>query len=128
MFLSDLILIFNFSFLLMVNMITVLILSHIKKIKGKCWIYFIVLIALHMLLVMNTSDWNEGAMSGSSYILPILKPATDTFYGLILISIFSAFIPMIIYIALIIMMVIFFCRKNVNRLFTDDSNTTPKIK
>ena len=103
-------------FLIAVNLGLLSILFYIEKTRGKCWLYTISLIALNIFLLMNTSDWNEGRMTGSSYIIPFLKPATDTLYGLLLLSIFTAFIPLGIYFISVGIMILIICRiqKKVN--------------
>lgn len=83
-----------------------------KKKPGFCKYIFIILLATNILLLFNTSDWNEGAMGGSYYYVPLLKYATDILYALILFSAFLLLIPIIIYLFFLYSLSKLFCKKD----------------
>ena len=100
--------------LLVINLITVSIVYFLtsRKIKFCKYIIFVAVVAVHILLLNNTSGWNEGSMSGGTYIIPFLKNATDVLYALILFSAFFLLIPLGIYGFFILSLVNLFCKKS----------------
>ena len=96
--------------LIIIDFITVGIIYFLTKKKSKaCSSSILALITVHILLLSNASGWNEGSMSGGSYIIPFLKNATDALYALILFSAFLLLIPLAIYGLFIISLVKLFC-------------------
>ncbi len=102
--------------LIILSIVIICALSYILKGRNRSWIHISVLTVVHLFLLYNTSDWNEGAMAGSTYIIPFLKPATDELHGLFLLSIFSAFIPLIMYI-FILSGIYLICKKVITQNF-----------
>ena len=92
----------GFLYLLALQVLITCLLSTIKVIRQQYWIYYLILISFNFFLIINTNDWNEGSMEGSSYLIPLFKLATDAINGFILMSIFAAFIPIIIYLIFIV--------------------------
>ena len=99
----------GFLYLIILNFIIICITFYIINSKHRHFILYIKLTVFNLFLLYNAKTWNEGSMSGFSYIIPLLKPATDALNSLILFSIFSAFIPLIFYIVFIASM-IYFCK------------------
>jgi len=71
-----------------------------------------IIVIVHILLLSNASGWNEGSMSGVSYVVPLFKDASDTLYALILFSAFLLLIPLVIYGFFIKSLVTLFCEKS----------------
>jgi len=82
--------------------VTMLLFIMAKYVKFICKMPLIALFVTNVLLLFNTSGWNEGRMAGTSYIFSILQPATDLMYALLLFSAFSLGIPLIIYIIFLV--------------------------
>lgn len=82
----------------------------IRKKSKVCWFSTLVVVVLvHILLLSNASGWNEGSMSGGSYVIPFLKNVTDVLYTLILFSAFSLLIPLAIYGLFIVSLINLLC-------------------
>ncbi|RXJ79415.1 hypothetical protein [Arcobacter sp. F2176] len=87
----------------------------LKNNKHSTKIAFLLIVLVNILFLMNTTGWNEGTMSGTSYIIPYFQYISDWLYGILLISAFMAFTPILLYFILIYSIVVFFCRiKNQN--------------
>lgn len=96
--------------LVIIDFLTVGIVYFLTQKKPKvCWFSILVVVTVHILLLSNASGWNEGSMSGGSYIIPFLKDATDVLYALILFSAFLLLIPLAIYGLFIISLANLFC-------------------
>ena len=91
----------GFIFLLVSQILITCLLVKIEKIRKQYWIYYLVLVGFNYFLLINVKDWNEGSMAGSSYLIPLFKPASDALSGFLLLSIFTGFIPLLIYLAFI---------------------------
>ena len=91
----------GFIFLLVSQILITCLLVKIEKIRKQYWIYYLVLVGFNYFLLINVKDWNEGSMAGSSYLIPLFKPASDALNGFLLLSIFTGFIPLLIYLAFI---------------------------
>ena len=77
--------------------LTYLLILATKKRKHCQAVTVTALVVVHVLLLSNAPDWNEGSMSSSVYILPFFKNASDTLYDLILFSAFFLLIPLMVY-------------------------------
>ncbi|MGB7403651.1 MAG: hypothetical protein WA916_13835 [Arcobacter sp.] len=84
----------------------------LKNNKHSTKIAFFLIVLVNILFLMNTTGWNEGTMSGTSYIIPYFQYISDWLYGILLISAFMAFTPILLYFILIYSIVVFFCRIN----------------
>lgn len=82
-----------------------------KKNKHSCKIAFFLIVLTNISFLMNTSGWNEGSMTGTSYIIPFFQYITDWLYGFLLISAFMGFIPVVLYLVFIYSIVLFFCKR-----------------
>ncbi|MBN2768799.1 MAG: hypothetical protein JXQ68_06815 [Campylobacterales bacterium] len=100
--------------LIIIDFLTIGIVYFLTRKKTKvCWSSILIAIAIvHILLLNNASGWNEGSGSGTSYIIPFLKNATDTLYALILFSAFLLLIPLTIYGFFIISLINLFCKNS----------------
>ncbi|WP_456433592.1 hypothetical protein [Nitratifractor sp.] len=77
--------------------LTYLLILAIKQRKHCRTVIVTALVVVHLLLLSNAPDWNEGSMSSAVYILPFFKSASDTFYALILFSAILLLTPLMIY-------------------------------
>lgn len=93
--------------------LTMLLFIMAKYVKFICNLPLITLFLMNILLLFNTSGWNEGRMAGSSYVLSMLQPATDLMYALLLFSAFLLGIPLLIYIIFLVALSNLVC-KNLN--------------
>jgi hypothetical protein len=92
--------------LLLINLISIFIFYFSSKTKPYfCKFHFLLILIINFLLLLNTSNWNEGSMSGSNFIIPLLQPATDLLYGLLLF-----FIPLLVYLLFLYSVSKLFCR------------------
>jgi hypothetical protein len=74
-----------------------------------CKLHFVLILLINILLLFNTTGWNEGRMGGSAYTIQMLQPATDLMYGLILFSAFLLGIPIGLYIIFLVGLSQLFC-------------------
>lgn len=93
-----------------------------KKNKFCKFTIFIAVFVVHILLLNNVSGWNEGSMSGATYIIPFLKNATDVLYALLLFSAFFLLIPLGIYGLFIFSLVSLFCKNSTSCKNTDSGH------
>lgn len=83
----------------------------LKNNKYSCKIAFFLIVLTNILFLENTTGWNEGSMSGSSYVIPFFQYITDWLYGFLLVSAFIGGIPVIVYLLFIYSIVLFFCKR-----------------
>ena len=115
--------------LVIIDFIIVAIVYFLTRKKPKaCWFSILVVIAVHILLLSNSSGWNEGSMRGVSYIIPFLKNATDILYALILFSAFSFLIPLVIYGIFIISLTNLFCENSTSSKNNDNEFKQRKME
>ena len=96
--------------------IDILTLTFVKFITNKytkrcALVGMVVLLVMHIFLFTNTSDWNEGRMSGVEYFVPFLQDVTDTLYALVLFSVFLLLVPLLGYLLFLTALVRSFCTK-----------------
>lgn len=110
--------------LVVINFITVGIVYFLtpKKTKFCKFIIFVAVVVVHILLLNNASGWNEGSMTGATYIIPFFKNATDVLYALLLFSAFFLLIPLGIYGLFILSLVSLFCNNSTSYKNTDSGN------
>jgi hypothetical protein len=106
--------------------VTILFFIVSKYLKFICKLHFIFILLINILLLFNTTGWNEGRMGGSAYIIQMLQPATDLMYGMILISAFLLGIPIGLYIIFLVGLSQLFCQiPNSSQEELNDSNSKP---
>ena len=89
--------------------LTYLLILTTKKHKHCQIVIVAVLVVVHLLLLSNAPDWNEGSMSSPVYILPFFKNASDKLYDLILFSAYFLLIPLMVYGFVLISFSYFLC-------------------
>ena len=108
--------------LVIINFMTVGILNYILPKNSKvCRLRFIlVLLAVHAFLLTNSLAVNENNVSGDFNILLSLKSSGDFILSLFWLSLYSFFLPLIVYGLFVVSLVNLFCQKSK----TDEKNKT----
>lgn len=112
--------------ILVIDLITAILFFIVSKyLKFICKLHFVLILLINILLLFNTSGWNEANMEGSAYVIQMLQPATDLMYALILFSAFLLGFPIGIYIIFLVGLSQLFCNKpNKLQEVLNDSNSS----
>jgi len=93
--------------LLAISLVAAILFFIVSKKKAYfCHFHFPLILAINGLVFFNTSSWNEGSMSGADCLIPMLQPASDLLYGMLLF-----FIPLILYGVFLYSVSQLFCKK-----------------